>query len=116
MRNKLYKMAQAATLAVAMAFTFSCSDDDGGGGNVVLACKFADTKYGEVCQEFFEEKLDKHGIDKQQLKDECEKMGTSLNSCPSGYTVKCSDNDGNYYFYDQKYKGMTCKDLDNDDK
>jgi len=33
MRTNLFKIAQAATLSVAMAFTFSCSSDNGGGGS-----------------------------------------------------------------------------------
>jgi uncharacterized protein (TIGR02145 family) len=32
MRTKLFKIAQAATLGIAITFTFSCSADDGGGG------------------------------------------------------------------------------------
>jgi len=93
---KIKRFLLTAIFGLALAFTLSCSDDDGG---VTIACKFKDTYKGksyEFCQEISGEKASKH---KDTFKEDCEDDGgTYYDSCPSGYDLKCKEEDGYPYF------------------
>jgi len=99
-----------AILGLALAFTFfSCSSDDGGGG-AVTACKRADYFNGdgiEHCSEISGEAASKH---RDEIKEECEEDGGKFyDACPSGYKLKCLDDDQYVYLYTDRFKD--CKEF-----
>lgn len=95
------KIALAAAIALALTFTLSCSDDkDEGGG---AACKYTTIVKGnsiEICEEFSKEYLEKHSVGdvKKECQAETERNGSTFyDSCPSGYILKCKDEEEIYY-------------------
>jgi len=107
MRNKFFKLVFTAIFGLALAFTLSCSDDDGGG---VAACKHADYFHGdgiEHCSEISGKEASKY---RDEIKEECEEEGGKFyDSCPSGYKLKCLDDDQYVYLYTDRFND--CKEF-----
>jgi hypothetical protein len=104
-----------ASLALALAFTISCSDDEGS-PSLLGACKFND-----ICEEIYGDSDDNKF--KKKLREECEEdeEGSVVKKCPSGFVKECSRSgksksyDGELssklFYYDEKLRGMTCEEI-----
>jgi hypothetical protein len=112
-----------ASLALALAFTISCSDDEGS-PSLLAACKVTKSGfhlyeiYGEYCTEYY-------GDDnKDWAIGNCEhEHGELVEECPKSSVKKCSENTNSSrnieittFYYDEKLRGMTCRELEDLDR
>jgi hypothetical protein len=114
-----------ASLALALAFTISCSDDDS--PSLTIACASSPTsevseyggrdQYGKpcpdcyTCQEWYD--ADKY---KTKIKEECEEDEYNtghrvLKECPKGYVRKCEETNGKgivtaEFYYGEIYRTL----------
>jgi len=123
MRKKLYKIAQAAILGIAMVFTFSCSSDDdkgdggGGGGGVDKGNDIKNYKTIEIGGRTWMAENLNYAVEGSKCYDEqesnCNKYGrlydwkTANEVCPSGWSLPLYSDWENLANYVQSAKGCT---------
>jgi hypothetical protein len=104
-----------ASLALALAFTISCSDDDSL-PSLLIACQIDDDPfYGKICIEEYGYGGDEY---KNGLLEDCGwNGGHPIEKCSSDFANECPAeaehlNQRTVYFYDKKFsKPMTCDEI-----
>jgi hypothetical protein len=102
-----------ASLALALAFTISCSDDDS--PSLLIACQIDDSSDGKICMEEYGYGGDEY---KSGLLEDCkEGGGHPVEKCPSDFAKECPAeaehlNQRTVYFYNEKFRSMDCDKID----
>jgi len=115
------KKIKAIMLGIVLAGLAGCSTDDSNNESDLMSCEYIPKSSWNMREIFKETRLCMETLfvdfSISNYDKNCEEVeGKLSNGCPSGSVLECAEEDkegkkGKMYFYDEKFRNMTCAEV-----